>query len=332
MLNLSSISSFLVEERVYSLSEAAAYCRRKTWGHYENFSVASFLLPRELRVPMEAVYSYCRHADDLGDENDGSEIARMQSIEKLNQWERELNLCFDYAQSDLNELPIMHPIFVALIDVIRKFHLSKEPFTDLLIAFRQDQIKRRYESTDELLSYCCNSANPVGRIVLHLAFVVEKQRMAGVKTSVELSSDIADSSGEIRISQEVLTLSDYICTGLQLANFWQDIKRDLAIGRCYIPRDVASKYGVDIENLGYDTEFRLMMKELVEDAREKILAGLPLLSEVPKLIKFNISLIIRGGLAILDGIKKIEYNVLNQRPIVSGLKKLTIAFKAFFSG
>ncbi|MDR1477683.1 MAG: squalene/phytoene synthase family protein [Planctomycetaceae bacterium] len=333
---------------VYSLSEALVYCRRLVRCNYENFSVVSFLLPRKLREPMEVVYAYCRYSDDLGDNNNGSKIARETALEKLTQWEHELDQCFNYARkiqntnpnSDStllpNDLPIMHPIFVALADVVRRFNLPKEPFANLLIAFKQDQIysscfkipeaehasvasrsgcsgakptahtgfgiKQQYESINDLLGYCCNSANPVGRIVLYLAF-----------------------NNGVEVDGKLLDWSDSICTGLQLANFWQDISRDFSIGRCYIPCDVAARYGVNIGQLDWSEEFRLMMCELVADARERILYGVPLIDEVPSSIKFDLALIIRGGLAILDAIKNINYNVLKKRPTVSRLKKINIA-------
>ncbi|MDR1484301.1 MAG: squalene/phytoene synthase family protein [Planctomycetaceae bacterium] len=324
---------------VYLLSEAADYCRRKAREHYENFSVASFLLPCELRLPMEIIYAYCRYSDDLGDDNDGSEIARKIAVEKLNQWEIELNKCFNFALNSENlttqltpdNLPVTHPIFVALINVVRRFRLSKEPFANLLTAFRQDQIKQQYETMDELLGYCRNSADPVGRIVLHLAFAADRQRkiknIAKSKfnpKSPQENTTTINTNNEIKIDQKLLNWSDSICTGLQLANFWQDISRDLLLGRCYIPREIALRYGVDLGRLSWGEEFRLMMIELVADARKRILDGVPLLDELPDLIKFDIAIIIRGGLAILDAIKNINYNVLKQRPIVSRLKKFNI--------
>jgi phytoene/squalene synthetase len=308
------------------------YCRRVVRCNYENFSVVSFLLPRELRVPMEVVYAYCRYSDDLGDNNDGSQIAREMALEKLNQWEHELNLCFEYARQtsdstaklSSDNLP-MHPIFVALIDVVRQFNLPKEPFTNLLVAFKQDQTKQHYETMDDLLGYCCNSADPVGRIVLHLAFAVAARRIRQSKYAQQNFPTI-DLGNKIEIDRQLSEWSDSICTGLQLANFWQDIARDFAIGRCYIPNDIASKYGVNLERLEWNQEFQSMMCELVADARERILYGVPLLDKVPSLIKFDIALIIRGGLAILDAVKNINYNVLKQRPTVSRLKKFNIAF------
>ncbi|MDR2642211.1 MAG: squalene/phytoene synthase family protein [Planctomycetaceae bacterium] len=321
--------------KTYSLSEATAYCRRKAREHYENFSVVSFLLPRELCLPMEVIYAYCRHSDDLGDDNDGSETARKIAIEKLNQWELELDQCFRYARNSDNvtqltpdNLPITHPIFVALSDVVRRFRLHKEPFANLLTAFRQDQIKQQYETMDELLGYCRNSAEPVGRIVLQLAFTAAEQIKNNANSkSQKQNTTIINFNNEIEIDPKLLKWSDSICTGLQLANFWQDISRDLCLGRCYIPREIALKYRVDLGNLGWSSEFRLMMSELVADASKRILDGVPLLNEVPDLIKFDVSLIIHGGLAILDAIKNTNYNVLKKRPTVSRLKKINIIIK-----
>jgi phytoene/squalene synthetase len=319
----------------YNVSEAVDYCRRIARSHYENFSVVSFLLPRELVSPMEIIYAYCRHSDDLGDANNGSESARIIAAEKINQWEHELNQCFNYAQNlektthqTPDNLPVTHPIFVALIDVVHRFHLDKEPFANLLTAFRQDQIKQNYETINDLLAYCQNSANPVGRIVLQLAFAAEKQRKSKKSNHHITPQNInTNPNNKIEINPKLLNWSDSICTGLQLANFWQDISRDLAIGRCYIPQEFATKYGVDLGQLCWSAEFRLMMIELVADARKRILNGVLLLDEIPDLIKFDIALIIRGGLEILDTIKNINYNVLKKRPTISKLKKLFIIFK-----
>ncbi|MDR1923574.1 MAG: squalene/phytoene synthase family protein [Planctomycetaceae bacterium] len=350
------------------LSEAFACCGRLARSHYENFSVVSFLLPKRLRVPMEVVYAYCRYSDDLGDANDGSESARVRAIELLDQWERRVDECFRYADGDLTSeqqyaqsiaseisagsksvlLPDLgYPICVALSDVVRQYKLPKEPFTNLLIAFRQDQTKRRYDTMEELVGYCCNSANPVGRIVLHLVYAV-----AGGCGGSGGSGGVAgaDRVGEIEIEPRVLSLSDSICTGLQLANFWQDIARDWLMGRCYIPREVALRYGIDIDvdvnanidadlvnagarklPFGETAEFKSMMRELVDDARKRLIAGVPLLDAVPKMIRFDISLFIRGGLAILNAIENINYCVLKKRPIVTKLDKIKIIINALLN-
>jgi squalene synthase HpnC len=171
-----------------------------------------------------------------------------------------------------------------------QYPLPKEPFADLLTAFRQDQTKQHYATFDELLDYCRCSANPVGRIVLHLV---------------------------CQPTREQLQWSDSICTGLQLANFWQDVRRDKDLGRCYIPQDVAQRNGIDLNDLHDSPEFRRMMQELVTEARSRFYVGQPLIKSVPKGFRADISLVIRGGLAILDAIQRCQFNVLEQRPTLS---------------
>ncbi|MDR0704296.1 MAG: squalene synthase HpnC [Planctomycetaceae bacterium] len=277
-----------------SETEAFAYCKRLTQQHYENFSVASWLLPQKLRQPFQVVYAYCRWADDLSDEHNGSEEARKQSLEYLCWWERGLEDCFQRDKPVPN-----HPVYIALRKIIEQFPLPKQPFSDLLVAFRRDQVQYRYAVFDELLDYCRYSANPVGRIVLHLICETEP-------------------------TPEQLLWSDSICTGLQLANFWQDIVRDSEIGRCYIPRSVAEQFDVDIENLRDSSTFRNMIHYLVTDARTRLQSGFPLIDSVPKMVRTDIALFIRGGLAILNAIEKNGYNVIDQRPIVSRWTKLCL--------
>jgi len=261
--------------------------------HYENFTVASFLLSKRLRQPFHVVYAYCRWSDDLADEIDESG----ESLRLLDWWERELDRCFD------GEEPQTHPVYVALREIARKFGLSKQPFADLLVAFRRDQTQSRYETMEELLDYCRYSADPVGRIVLQLAY---------------------------RPSEQELQWSDAICTGLQLANHWQDVARDAAIGRCYIPGAVASRFGVDREHLVETDDFRHTMQFLVDDARSRLRFGEPLINFVPKLIRREITLFQRGGLAVLDAIEKIRFNVLRQRPVVSHWTKLRLLLGTLF--
>ncbi|MDR0327695.1 MAG: squalene/phytoene synthase family protein, partial [Planctomycetaceae bacterium] len=170
-------------------------------------------------------------------------------------------------------------------------------FSDLLIAFRQDQTQQEYATFDDLLRYCRYSADPVGRIVLHLV---------------------------CQPTAEQLAWSDSICTALQLANFWQDVRRDKAIGRCYIPQDVAKRFGVDLADLHDSLAFRRMMQELVADARNRFLAGRPLIESVPRILRKDISLFIRGGEAILDAIERIQFNVLEERPALSRWTKLRL--------
>ena len=286
-----------------NLDDSLTYCRRLAEAHYENFTVTSFFLSRRLRQPFHVVYAFCRWSDDLGDEIGGSTEDRRESLRLLDWWERELNHCFN------ETAPPVHPVYVALRKIVQDFDLSKQPFADLLVAFRRDQIQRRYATLEELLDYCRYSADPVGRIVLQLAYA---------------------SSDAIGPSAQELQWSDSICTGLQLANHWQDIARDAKIGRCYVPRAVASQFGVDHERLAETDDFRSMMQFLVDDARSRLRFGEPLIVAVPKLIRKEIALFQRGGLAILDAIEKAKFNVLRHRPIVSRWTKFCLFLGALF--
>ena len=274
-------------------SEAFAYCKRLTKSHYENFNVASVFLPKPLRQPFHIVYAYCRCSDDIADEHDGSPQSRQVALQRLDGWQRQLDQCFDQSEPDEKT----HPVFIALRWLIRHYEMPKEPFADLLVAFRQDQMQLSYATLDDLLRYCRYSANPVGRIVLHLIG---------------------------KPMPEQLLWSDSICTALQLANFWQDVRRDKILGRCYIPQDVAQRFGVDLFDLRDTLEFRRMMQELVADARSRFQAGVPLVESVPKRLRRDISLFLRGGLAILDAIERIQFNVLEERPVLSRWMKLRL--------
>ncbi|MDR0335881.1 MAG: squalene synthase HpnC [Planctomycetaceae bacterium] len=277
-----------------SETEALAYCKRLTQQHYENFSVAGWLLPKKFRQPFQVIYAYCRWSDDLSDEHDGSNESRIQSLEYLCRWEQGLHDCFQRDKPAPN-----HPVYIALRKIIEQFPLPKQPFADLLVAFRRDQVQNRYATFDELLDYCRYSANPVGRIILHLVCETEP-------------------------TPEQLTWSDSICTGLQLANFWQDVARDTAIGRCYIPQSIAELFEVDIASLRDSSMFRKMIQYLVTDARSRLQAGFPLVDSVPKTVRTDIVLFIRGGLAILNAIEKNNCNVLIQRPTVSRWTKFCL--------
>jgi len=284
-----------------SIEDSLAYCRRLAETHYENFTVTSFLLAKRLRQPFHVVYAYCRWADDLSDEVGGSEENREESLRLLDWWKRELNHCFDGSE------PPTHPVYVALRKIAQEFGLPKQPFADLLVAFRRDQTQCRYETMDDLLDYCRFSANPVGRIVLQLGY--------------------GASDGP---SEQALRWSDSICTGLQLANHWQDIARDFRIGRCYVPGAIASRFGVDREHLSETDNFRRMMRFLVDDARKRLRFGEPLLASAPKLIRTEVALFQRGGLAVLAAIEKARYNILAYRPVVSRWTKLRLLLRALF--
>src|SRR5271169_5418070 len=205
---------YAIPERAPSEAEAREYCRRLARSHYENFSVASWFLPRHLRQHFFNVYAYCRISDDLGDEV-GDNTASLQLLE---QWESELNACYE---SDHNRHP-RHPVFVALAETVRKCEIPKHEFADLLTAFRQDQRVGRYETFTDLLGYCRNSANPVGHLVLYLCGYRDADRQQ---------------------------LSDYTCTALQIANFWQDVSRDYEIGRIYLPFEDLRRFGVSEETI-----------------------------------------------------------------------------------
>jgi len=282
------------------LKDSYSFCRTLARTHYENFTVASFLLRKELRDPFYAVYAYCRISDDLADESASPTLA----LEALADWQRQLDRCFEGQTREGDS-----PIFPALKDVIDKHGLAKEPFDNLLEAFRRDQVQTRYETWDELLDYCRCSANPVGRIILQLG---------------------ASASKVPPPTDEMVRRSDAICTALQLANFWQDVARDWKIGRFYVPLEYCREFEYDPQCLPQQTPaFEKMLRELCLRTREMFNAGAPLVDRVPKLIRTEVSLFLGGGLAILDAIEAINYQVWLKRPVVSKWKKLKLWF---FSG
>ncbi|MCA9074142.1 MAG: squalene synthase HpnC [Planctomycetaceae bacterium] len=263
-----------------STEQAEAYCRNFAKSHYENFPVASWLLPRDLRQHFCNVYAYCRWADDLGDEVGD----KKRSLELLAWWRDELDRCYDG--------DVRHPVFVALASTIETYDIPRQPFADLISAFEQDQTVTEYETFAQLLDYCHRSANPVGRIVLHLC----------------------RSYGE-----ETARWSDSICTGLQLANFWQDVSRDDDMGRIYLPSEDRERFGYTVDMLQKrvtnDAFLKLMAFE-VDRAREMLLAGEPLVHEIKGRLQVDIELFLRGGLQILKEIENIGHRVWDQRPVV----------------
>jgi squalene synthase HpnC len=271
-----------------TLQVAQTYCRSLAKSHYENFSVASLLLPRRLLRPFHAVYAYCRWADDLGDETGGGQRA----LDLLQWWREELLRCYNSAPR--------HPVMVALREAIEAYRIPREPFLDLLLAFEQDQRVKRYQSYQDLLGYCSYSANPVGRLVLYLceAFNTENAKY-----------------------------SDCICTGLQLANFWQDVARDLDIGRVYIPEEDRRRYAYgddDLEARRFTPQFAQMLAFEVDRARGLFQQGMPLIERMPSDVQADIELFIQGGLAILRKIEQQGYNVWATRPALSKWEKLIL--------
>jgi squalene synthase HpnC len=275
-----------------SLARARAYCARLARHHYENFTVASVLLPRRLLRHFHAVYAYCRWADDLADETGGGPRA----LELLRWWREELLACYHGRPS--------HPVLVALRETIRRFAIPPQPFLDLLFAFEQDQLIKEYQTFDQLLGYCRHSANPVGHLVLYLCEAYSPTRAA---------------------------LADWICTALQLANFWQDVARDLDIGRVYLPAEDRERFGYSLADLysrHYNQAFVELMRFEVDRTRDLFYRGLPLLERVPAQVRVDIDLFLRGGLAILRKIERLRYNVWQTRPALAPWEKAWLLTEA----
>lgn len=273
-----------------SQGQADAYCQKIALGHYENFPVVSWFLPRSLRQHFFNVYAFCRWADDLGDEVPDSET----SLGLLAWWRSQLVACYQQRADTCVEQQVqLHPVFVALTPTIMEFELPQSLFDDLIQAFEQDQTVTEYHSFEQLLQYCQKSANPVGRLVLHLCRAV---------------------------SPANLEWSDSICTGLQLANFWQDVARDYAIGRVYLPGEDCERFGYTKAQLAaneFNEPFQKLMKFEVQRARQYLLEGLPLISNLPGRLQIDIDLFARGGLNILNHIERLHFDVWNKRPVVS---------------
>jgi squalene synthase HpnC len=268
-----------------SRADAQVYCSRLARTHYENFTVASALLPRRLLRHFHTVYAYCRWADDLADEAGGG----AQASSLLRWWREELFDCYRGRPH--------HPVFVALQDTIYRFNIPLQPFLDLLSAFEQDQHVTRYDTFAQLLGYCRCSANPVGRLVLYLCQAFDDERAA---------------------------LSDHICTSLQLANFWQDVARDFAIGRVYLPREDRERFGYSDEDLAarrFTPAFAELMRFEVERTRELFSRGLPLVERMPQAMQVDIELFAQGGLAVLRKIEQQGYNVWARRPTLGQWEK-----------
>jgi squalene synthase HpnC len=272
------------------LEEAQAWCKYLATTHYENFHVATFFLPAALRPHFHSVYAFCRSSDDLGDEvADTATATRL-----LAAWRGMLHQCF--AQPELSR----HPVYVALQPTIAEHHLPIEPFDDLISAFEHDQTHTHHESLASLEQYSRYSANPVGRLVL---------LVSGYR------------------SEELFQLSDDICTGLQLANFYQDVVEDDARGRRYIPGDAMRRFGVTDEQIHdrrFNAEFRVMMQFLVDDARARLTRGQRIVKLVDKDLAATLSLFVKGGHAILDAIAAQGYDTLKSRPVVTKAAKLRL--------
>jgi squalene synthase HpnC len=270
------------------------YCRRLARRHYENFTVASWLLPWRLRQHFCNVYAYCRWADDLADEIGDPR----RSAALLDWWEQELRDCY--------EGTTRRPVFVALADTIHKFDIPQDPFVDLLVAFRQDQRIRRYEDFGHLLAYCRYSANPVGRLVLYLGQCLTPERAQ---------------------------LADSVCTGLQLANFWQDVANDWDRGRVYLPQADCRRFGYNEKMFARrecNEAFRHLLAAEVDQAEGFLRRGLPLVRIMPPELQLDIALFIRGGLAILNSIRRQAFDVWSSRPRVCKKEKLQLLLSCWW--
>ncbi len=284
------------EPAPWTLDTARAYTRLLTRTHYENFTVASWLLPRRLRQPLADLYAYCRWADDLADETGDPR----RSLEWLDWWHTNLDACWSGEAT--------HPVFIALDATRREFDLPRQPFVDLLEAFRRDQFQTRYRTWDEVLDYCRGSANPVGRLVLSLA---------GAR------SDAHD------------RWSDCICSGLQIANFCQDVARDATLGRIYLPLDTWTRVGCceqDFLNGVVTDPLRDAVAAGCLQASDLLEAGRPLVSHVPRWLRYDLELFLAGGHAVLRAIRERRYDVWTIRPTVGRTAKLRLAAHAAWAG
>jgi squalene synthase HpnC len=272
----------------YSEVEALEYTRWLATHHYENFHVVSFLLPKGLHQDFYNVYAYCRWADDLGDEIGDPE----ESLRLLAWWRRELKAMYAGEAS--------HPVFVALKGTIERREIPIEPFDRLIRAFEQDQTTTRYRTFDDVFGYCVNSANPVGHLVLYLCGYRDQERQ---------------------------TLSDYTCTALQLANFWQDVTVDLQKDRVYLPLDLFDQHRYTFEELvalKFNSRFEAVMADAVDVAERLFYRGLPLIKKVDRRLALDLELFSRGGLKMLQKIKLQGYNVLKSRPRISKAERVGI--------
>jgi squalene synthase HpnC len=272
-------------------AEALDYTRWLATHHYENFHVVSFLLPKQLHQDFYNVYAFCRWADDLGDEIGDPQ----ESLRLLAWWRDELHAMYGGNAS--------HPVFIALKSTVERHQIPVEPFDRLICAFEQDQTVTRYRNFDELFGYCENSANPVGHLVLYLCGYRDAERQR---------------------------LSDYTCTALQLANFWQDVTVDLHKDRVYLPLNLLASHDYTVDELferRFDARFRAVMQEAVAVAEELFQKGLPLIETVNPRLALDLELFSRGGMRILEKIRSQNYDVLQQRLHISKVERAVILLR-----
>ncbi len=276
-----------------STAEAFEECERLARTHYENFPVASFFLPKDIRPHVAAIYAFARTADDFADEGEHAPAWRLKA---LDDWGEQLRACYEGRAET--------PVFVALQETVRVKGIPRQLLDDLLTAFRMDVTTKRHRTFNDVLFYCRHSANPVGRLVLYLFGDVDEQKLG---------------------------LSDNICTALQLANFWQDIAVDLRKDRVYLPLEEIERFGyTEQQLLGQqpDGSFVELLRFQVERTRNYFDAGKPLIDIVVPKLRFELALTWLGGVTILDKIEHAGYDVFNNRPVIGTADKLTIFLKA----
>jgi hydroxysqualene synthase len=278
---------------------AYAACRRLARRHYENFPVASYLVPRNKRDALAAIYAFARCADDFADEGaKGTPAVQADArLQQLADWRQKLQDCY-LGEAD-------HPVFVALSDAARRYELSRQHFEDLLRAFELDVHVNRHRNLPSLLAYCSCSANPVGRLVLELFGHRDVERAA---------------------------LSDDICTALQLTNFWQDIAVDLARDRVYLPLEDLARFEYSLDDLRaarVDERWRRLLAFELKRTREMFARGRSLPEEVTPSLRLQLRITWLGGIRILDKIEEAEYDVFRNPPSLGRLDLLGLLVRAF---
>ncbi|MBF6567317.1 MAG: squalene synthase HpnC [Candidatus Binataceae bacterium] len=272
-----------------ALDQAYAFCAALANRHYENFTIASWLMPRQMRPHMHAIYAYARYADDFADEE--------KSLAKLDEWEHELDLAYAGRPQ--------HPVFIALADTIQRYEIPDEPFRNLLRAFRSDVNFAGFETIEDLMGYARDSAVPVGRLVLCLFGYRDEQRGR---------------------------LSDMVCSGLQLANFWQDVAIDFDKGRIYFPRADMRRFKLGAEAIGRQQvtgEFIELMRHEIAHARRLLCEGAALHRLVDRRLGRDVLMFAGGGLAILRAIEAVDYDVFHRRPRLSKWDYVKLGWRAW---
>jgi len=278
-----------------NIREAFRYCEAIARRHYENFPVASVFLPRAKRPFVAAIYAFARAADDFADEGD---LPPAERLRRLDGWEAKLDACYRGSASD--------PVFIALAETVHRHAIPQQPLHDLLAAFRMDVTTKRYRTYRDLLQYCSCSANPIGRLILYLFE---------------------------EASERTIPLSDALCTALQLTNFWQDVAVDLRKGRVYLPLEDLDRFGYTEEDLfafKADTRFASLIRFQVERTRQLFDAGKPLAEIASNRLRFELRLTLAGGIAILDRIRRGNYDVLTRRPALTVPERAFVLVKTAF--